>query len=217
MGRVKIMLVDDHPLFREGLRMLLEAQGDFEVVGEASNGRDAVLEARKRRPDIIVMDITMEGNGLEATRQVLLALPETRVLILTMHASEEYFFKALEAGAAGYVVKGTTSAELVAALRAVAKGEVFLHPAVAGYLVTDYLGQVRKGEEQETYNRLSEREQQVLALIAQGYTNAEIAEHLHISVYTVQTHRTHIMEKLNLHNRGDLLKYAVRLGFLKPS
>ncbi|MBI2871723.1 MAG: response regulator transcription factor [Chloroflexi bacterium] len=217
MSKTRVILVDDHNLFREGLRMLLEAQGDFDVVGEASGAYEAVQEARKTRPDIVVMDITMEGNGLKATRQLLEILPGTRVIILTMHGSDDYFFGALEAGAMGYVVKGTTSAELVAALRAVARGEVYVHPSVAGYLVADYLTRVSSGEERESYTKLSAREQEVLSLIAQGYTNPEIAERLHISVYTVQTHRGHIMEKLNLHSRGELLKYAVRLGFLKSA
>ncbi len=216
MAKKKVLLVDDHALFREGLRLVLERQGDFEVVGEAGSASEAVRESLKMRPDIVVMDITMEGNGLEATRQLLEALPQTKVLILTMHGSDEYFFRALNAGALGYMVKGTTSAELVTALQAVARGEVFLHPSVARYLVTDYLARVRTGGEQETYAKLSDREKEVLALIAQGNTGPEVAERLHISVYTVQTHRGHIMEKLNLHNRGELLKYAVRLGFLKP-
>ncbi|MEE9199142.1 MAG: response regulator transcription factor [Dehalococcoidia bacterium] len=215
MGKIRVMLVDDHALFREGLRMLLEAQDGFAVVGEAGSAEEAMREARKTLPDIVVMDITMEGNGLEATRQILRALPETKVLILTMHGSNDYFFRALEAGAMGYVVKGTTSTELVVALQAVAKGEVYLHPSMAGYLVTNYLGRVGIGEERETYAKLSEREKEILGLIAQGYTSPEIAGRLHISVYTVQTHRGHLMEKLNLHSRGDLLKYAVRLGFLK--
>lgn len=216
MGKARVLLVDDHALFREGLRMLLEAQGEFEVVGEAGNVVEAIQEAQKNRPDVVVMDIRMEGNGLEGTRKVLKALPEAKVLILTMHGDAEYFFRALEVGAAGYVVKGAKSADLVAALRAVTKGEVFLHPSVAGYLVADYLSRVGKGEEKETYAKLSDREKEVLRLIAQGYTNREIAERLCISVHTVQTHREHIMEKLNLQSRGELLKYATRLGFLKP-
>lgn len=217
MDAVKVMLVDDHTLFREGLRMVLESQGGFEVVAEAGGPAEAIQAARKAHPDVVVMDITMEGNGIEATRKLLQEQPQTKVIILTMHSSAEYFFRALDAGAAGYMVKGATSTELVAALRAVARGEVFLQPAVAGYLVGDYLRRVGNGEERESYDKLSEREREVLGLVAQGNTNPEIAERLHISVHTVQTHRGHIMEKLNLHSRGELLKYAVRLGFLKSS
>lgn len=213
MGKTRVMLVDDHALFREGLRMVLETQGDFEVVGEAGSAAEAIQEARKARPDVVLMDITMEGNGLDATRQMAVAVPQTRVLILTMHESADYLFRALEAGAMGYVVKGTASTELVAALRSVVRGEVYLHPSVAGYLVADFLGRVGTGEERESYAKLSDREKDVLRLIAQGYINPEIAERLYISVHTVQTHRNHIMEKLNLHSRGELLKYAVRLGF----
>jgi len=216
METVKVVLVDDHALFREGLRMVLEAQG-FEVAGEAGNPAEALQVARRTRPEVVVMDITMEGNGIEATRKLLLDLPQTRVIILTMHGGAEYFFRALDAGASGYLVKGTSSAELVTALRAVARGEVYLQPSVAGYLVGDYLQRVGSGEERESYEKLSDREREVLALIAQGHTNPEIAASLHISVHTVQTHRGHIMEKLNLHSRGELLKYAVRLGFLKSA
>lgn len=217
MGKIRVMLVDDHALFREGLRMLLEAQDDFAVVGEAGSAEEAMREARKTLPDIVVMDITMEGNGLEATRQILRALPETKVLILTMHGSNDYFFRALEAGAMGYVVKGTTSPEMVAALRAVAKGEVYLHPSMAGYLVTNYLRCAGTREGQDIYAKLSEKEKKILGLIAQGYTNAEIADRLDISVHTVQTHRGHLMDKFNLHSRGDLLKYALRLGLLNST
>ena len=195
--------------------MVLEAQGDFAVVGEAGSAAEAIEEAKKSRPDIVVMDISMEGNGLEATRNVLRALPQTRVIMLTMHADDEYFFQALEAGASGYVVKGATSADLVAALHAVARGEVFIHSSVAKFLVANYMTRVGSGEEQKTYAKLSMREKEILGLIAQGFTNPEIADRLFISGHTVQTHRGHIMEKLNLHSRGELLKYAVRLGFLR--
>ncbi len=217
MPKIRVLLADDHALFREGVRLVLEAQGDFEVVGEAGNAAGAIQEAEKSRPDIVVMDLSMEGSGLEATRQVRQALPETKVVVLTMHADDEYLFKALEAGAAGYVVKGATSADLVAALRAAARGEVFIYPSVAKFLVADYLTRVRSGEEENTYSKLSNREKEILGLIAQGFANPEIAERLYISVHTVQTHRGHIMEKLGLHNRGELLKYAVRLGFLRTT
>ena len=166
MSKARVMLVDDHVLFREGLRMALEAQGGFEVVGEAGDAVEALQVARKTHPSIVVMDISMEGNGREVARRMLLVLPQTKVIILTTHGSDEYFFRALEAGAVGYVVKGTTSVELVAALRAATGGEVYLHPSMAGYLVANYLGHVGSGEEQEAYARLSDREKEVLALIA---------------------------------------------------
>lgn len=216
MDKVRVLLVDDHALFREGMHLMLNAHDDFHVVGEASNADEAIQAASKLNPDIIVMDISMNGNGLNATRRILQTLPKTKILILTMHGDEGYFFRALEAGAVGYVVKGATSSELLAALRAVSNGEIFLHPSVAGYLVTDYLGRVGNGEERESYANLSGREKEVLQLIAHGNTNQEIANQLHISFHTVQTHRGHIMDKLNLHSRSDLVKYAIRLGFLKP-
>lgn len=197
--------------------MLLEAQGDIQVVGEASNGEEASQIAQQCQPEVVVMDIAMPGDGLGATRKLREALPGVKVVILTMMGGDEYFFRALEAGASGYVLKEATSADLVAALRAVAVGGVFLYPPVARRLVESYLQRVSSGEERSSYERLSPRERDVLGLIAQGYTNQEIGERLFISISTVQTHRTHLMEKLNLHSRSDLIRYAIQVGLLRPS
>lgn len=213
--RIRVMLVDDHKLFREGLRLLLESQGQFEVVGEAGNAPQAVEVARQCRPEVIVMDIAMEGNGLVATRQLQREMPQARVLVLTMHGGDEYFFRALEAGALGYVLKEAAATDLVAAIQAVARGGIFLYPSLAKRLVGDYLARVSGGEERSSYERLTPREKETLALVAQGHTNQEIAERLSVSISTVQTHRTHIMEKLDLNRRSELINYAIRIGLLR--
>lgn len=213
--RIRVMLVDDHTLFREGLRMLLETQGQFEVVGEAGNAPQAVEVARQCRPDVIVMDIAMEGNGLTATRQLQQEMPQAKVLVLTMHGGDEYFFRALEAGALGYVLKEAAATDLVAAIQAVAQGGIFLHPPLAKRLVADYLGRVSGGEERASYGKLTRREREILALVAQGHTNQEISERLSVSISTVQTHRAHVMEKLNLNRRSELINYAIRIGLLR--
>ncbi len=213
--RIRVMLVDDHTLFREGLRMLLESQGQFEVVGEAGSAPQAVEVAPLCRPDVIVMDIAMEGNGLAATRQLQTEMPQARVLVLTMHAGDEYFFRALEAGALGYVLKEAAATDLVAAIQAVAAGGIFLYPSLAKRLVGDYLTRVSGGEERTSYEKLTPREKEILALVAQGHTNQEIAEQLSVSISTVQTHRAHVMEKLNLNRRSELINYAIRIGLLR--
>ena len=213
---IRVMLVDDHTLFREGLRLLLETHGGFEVVGEAASAAEAVAVARQCRPQVIVMDIAMEGNGLVATRQLHSEMPQARVLVLTMHGGDEYFFRALEAGAMGYVLKEAAATDLVAAIQAVASGGIFLYPSVAKRLVEDYMSRVSGGEERASYERLTPREREILALVAQGHTNQEIAQRLSVSVSTVQTHRTHIMEKLNLNRRSELIRYAIRIGLLRP-
>ena len=189
----------------------------MKVVAEAQEGGEALQKARQLSPDVVVMDIAMPGmNGLEATRQVRRELPDIRVLVLTMHGGDEYFFQALEAGASGYVLKEAAAEELIAAIRAVAQGGVALYPTLARRLVEDYMQRVSTGGERESHARLTDREREILALIAQGHTNQEIADILKLSVYTVQTHRAHIMEKLNLHSKAQLMKYAIRTGFLKP-
>ena len=216
MARIRVMMVDDHAVFRAGVRLLVEAQPDMEVVGEAREGGEALQKARQLRPDVLVMDITMPGiNGLEATRQIRRELPEVRVLVLTVHSDDEYFFRALEAGASGYVLKEAAAEEMIAAIRAVAYGGVVLYPSLARRLLEDYLQRVTTGEERESHEKLTDRERQVLALIAQGHTNQEIAKALTLSVYTVQTHRSHIMDKLDLHSKAQLMKYAIRMGFLR--
>lgn len=214
--RIRVVLVDDHALFRQGVKALLEAGGDIEVVAEAGDGATAIERAVAERADVVVMDLTMPGmGGLEAIAHLRRRAPDAKALVLTMHGAEEYFFRALDAGASGYVLKEAVAADLIAAIRAVHNGQVFLYPTVATALVNDYLQRVGRGEGRDSYRRLTEREREILALIGEGRTNQEIAEELTVSVNTVQTHRAHIMEKLSLHNRAELIRYAVRAGLLR--
>ena len=213
---IRVLLADDHTILRAGLRMMLSVQPDIEIVGEASDGRQAIAEAQRLQPDVILMDITMpEVNGIEATRQVKKLLPETRVLGLTMHENEEYLFQVLRAGASGYILKEAADTELISAIRIVNNGSFYLSPSAQSMMVGDYLLRVRTGEERDSYSELTEREREILKLVADGLTNNQIAERLIISPKTVDTHRTHIMDKLNLHNRAELVKYAMRRGLLE--
>jgi two-component system response regulator NreC len=212
--RVRIVLADDHEIVREGLRMIIESQPDLEVIGEASTGREAVQLASTQQPDLILMDLTMpEMNGMEATIAIKHAHPEVQVLVLTMHDSQEHFFRLLQAGASGYVLKGGAKSDLLAAIRAVARGDVFLHPSLAKRLVSDYLRR-QKAEDEPAADRLTEREEEVLRLIAEGRTGREIAEALVLSPNTVERHRANLMGKLGLHSRADLVKYAIRQGII---
>ena len=216
MERIRVLIADDHTLVREGLRALLEGQGDFEVIAEASNGREAVDRAIQLRPDVVLMDIGMpELDGLAATRLIVRARPGIRILVLTVHETEDYFFRVLEVGAHGFLVKDAASTELVAAVRAVHNGGVYLHPPMAKRLVEEYLQRIGSGEERAAHAMLTRRERQILALIGAGHTNQEIAEQLSLSINTVQAHRSHIIDKLNLHSRADLMRYAVRVGLLR--
>ncbi|HEX9067309.1 MAG TPA: response regulator transcription factor [Ktedonobacterales bacterium] len=214
-GKIRVLIADDHTILRVGLRMLLNAQADIEVVGEASDGNAAIAQTILLHPDLVLMDITMPGcNGIEATRQIHQRHPEVRVLALTMHEHEEYLFQTLRAGAAGYILKEAADSELINAIRMVCGGQVYLSPSIQPLIVGDYLHRVRTGEERDTYSLLTEREREILKLVAEGNTNNQIAEQLIISPKTVDTHRTHIMDKLNLHNRAELVKYAMRRGLL---
>ncbi len=213
MKKIRVLIADDHTLVREGLRALLESQSDLEVVAEASNGLEAVQRCNQLKPDVALMDIGMpEMDGFEATRKIAKAHPTVRVLVLTVHETDDYFFRALEAGAQGFVVKDAASTDLVAAVRAVHDGGVFLHPPLAKRMVEDYLTRVSSGEERSTYEALTPREREVLELVGQGYTNQEMANLLTLSINTIQTHRSRIMDKLDLHSRAELMKYAVRMG-----
>lgn len=212
---IRILLADDHAIVREGVRHIVDREGDMTVVGEAADGHEAVALTEQLKPDVVLMDLTMPGlGGLDATTILQERFPEVRVLVLTMHEGQEYFFQVLKAGASGYVLKGASSAELLAAIRAVHQGDVYIQPPVAKRLVADYLRHIDSGEEKAQYDGLTERERQILRLIAEGSTSQRIAEALVLSVNTVNTHRRHIMEKLNLHNRADLIRYAVRKGLV---
>lgn len=215
--RTRVLIAEDHAIVREGIRMILDAEPDFEVVGEAKDGEEAMQLARTLRPDVVVMDISMPHvSGVEATREIKRTLPDTHILILTMHEEESYVFQLLQLGASGYVLKRAAATDLVDAVRAASRGEAFLYPSVARSVVQDYLDRLRTGEASERYDGLTDREREILVLLAEGLTNAQIADRLYISVKTVQTHRSHIMEKLDLHDRTLLVRYAVRKGLIQP-
>ena len=214
-AKVRILLADDHQVLRSGLRALLNLEPDFEVVGEASNGRVAVRLTETLRPDVVVMDISMpEMDGLKAAEEIRdLGLP-TKIVMLTVHADEDYLFQTLKAGASGYVHKSSADRELIDAIRTAYRGDVFLYPSAIKRLLGEYLRGGRKSPDQK--EPLTNREREVLKLTAEGYTNNEIAEQLVISPKTVDTYRQRIMEKLNLHHRSELIRYALKRGYLVP-
>jgi len=210
MKGIRIVLADDHAVVRQGFKMILDAQPDMEIVGEAGNGREAVELAQKLKPDVVVMDVAMpELNGIEATRRVMEAVAHTRVLALSMHKDSVYVREVLRAGARGYLLKDSGAADLVSAVRAVARGEGYLSPAVSDAVLDDYRKHVT-----DPIDRLSSREREVLQMLAEGKTNKEIAAVLNLSVYTVDAHRGRIMEKLNLHSINELVRFAVRNGLI---
>ena len=224
---IRLLLADDHDILRDGLRALLGLTDDIKVVGEAHTGREAVDLAERLQPDVVLMDMSMpELDGVEACRRIRQQTPEVRVLFLTMHEAEEYFFRALRAGAAGYIIKRTAASELVAAVRAVARGDAFLSPSVAQALVTEYTGRARgtgpsrgsppDAPEEDRYNALTTREKEVFKLVGEGHTNQEIADLLHLSIKTVQAHRAAVMEKLGLRDITHLVRFAVRRGLVDP-
>lgn len=211
MDKIKILLVDDHAVMRDGIRALLAVYDDFEIVGEASEGKEAIDKAQELMPDVIVMDISMPGlEGLEATRRIVKKNQKAKILILTQHNNKEYTLSAIKAGAVGFVPKRALSSELVSAIRAVQHGDSFLYPSAATALIQDYLQQV----EEEPLDRLTSREREIFKLIAEGSTSREISEMLFISLKTVLGHRTKIMKKLDLSNRTELIKYAIRKGLI---
>jgi len=210
---IRVLIADDHTIVRSGVRLLLEAETDIEVVGEALDGKEALALVEQLHPNVVLMDIAMPGvDGLEATKKIMSQWPETRILVLTMHRSDEYFFEMIKAGASGYVLKGAETSELIHALRVVAKGEVFLYPSMAGKLVKGYLSSLDGSK--NALSNLSKREQEILRLLADGYTNKEIAEKLFVSPSTVHTHRSNLMNKLNLNSRRDLIEYTRQKGIL---
>ena len=214
MNRIRILIADDHGIVRAGIRSLLEAYDDIEVIGDAGSGWEAIEQAVRLQPDVVLMDIAMSDlNGMEATREIRERAPNVKVLALSMHDREEYFFAMLKAGALGYVLKEGGPEELVAGIRAVYQGEAFLSPAVTKAVLEDYLEQ-RTESATSRYDQLSLREKQVLRLVADGKTNQEIAAMLHLSPKTVEKYRSSMMHKLGLHNLSELIKYALRKGLI---
>jgi len=210
MKRIRILLVDDHAVVRQGFRMILSAQSDLEIVGEAGNGREAVELAATLRPDVVVMDVAMpELNGIEATRRLTADNPHIRVVALSMHKDSVYVREILRAGARGYLLKDSVADDLVAAVRAVAAGEGYLSPAISNAVLDDYRKHVTN-----PIDLLTSREREVLQMLAEGQTNKEIAVTLNLSVYTVDAHRGRIMEKLNVHSINELVRFAVRNGLI---
>jgi len=209
-GAIKILLADDHTIVRQGLKLILSAHSDLQVVGEAANGREAIELAAKLKPDIVLMDVAMpELNGIEATRRMVEANGRLRVLVLSMHKEAVYVREILRAGARGYILKDAIDTELLNAVRSVARGDGYISPAISGALLNDYRQTVT-----DPIDLLSSREREVLQLIAEGKTNKEVATRLNLSVYTVDSHRGKIMEKLNLHSAGELVRFAMKHGLV---
>ncbi|MBU2534921.1 MAG: response regulator transcription factor [Chloroflexota bacterium] len=215
MDKIKILLVDDHAIMRDGIKALLGIYDDIEVIGEASAGREALEMTRELNPDVVIMDISIPGmDGLEVTHRLTKRNPKVKVIILTQHDNKEYILSTIKVGAAGYIPKKALGSDLVSAIRAVRGGDSFLYPSAARALIDDYR---KQAEQPDIYESLTEREREILKLIAEGRTSREIAEALYISQKTVQGHRTKIMEKLDLHNRTELIKYAMRKGLVDLS
>ena len=216
MGRVRILLADDHTLVRQGLRKLLEERPDWEVIAEAGDGREAVRLAEQHKPDVAILDVAMPLlNGIEATRQITKRVPSTRVLVLSMHADEAYVTQILQAGATGYLLKDSADVDLLKAVGEAALGRSFFSPAIARVMLDDYVRQLADKGVTDRYESLSEREREIFQLIAEAKTNKEIAALLNVSPSTVETHRAHIMEKLDLHSAAEIVLYAVRRGVIR--
>jgi DNA-binding NarL/FixJ family response regulator len=216
MSRLRILLADDHTVVRQGLRKVLEDRPEWEVVAEAGDGREAVRQAEALKPDIAILDVAMPLlNGIETTRQITRRVPTTRVLVLSMHADEAYVTQMLQAGATGYLLKDSADVDLIQAVSEVAKGKSFFSPAIARVMLDDYVRQLADKGVTDRYQSLSEREREIFQLIAEGKTNKEIAALLSISPSTVETHRAHIMEKLDLHSAAEIVLYAVRRGVIR--
>lgn len=215
MAEIRILLADDHHVMRDGLRLLLERQPGMEVIGEAGDGRDTVKLAMEQNPDVVVMDIAMPNmNGIEATRRIVSKNPRTAVVILSMHHDESYVIRSLKAGALGYLLKDSVKADLIDAIRAVSEGRSFFSPKVSKILQEDFMRLFESKEVEDSYDLLTDREREILQLVAEGKTNKEIASLLNVSLYTVDTHRTHILQKLNLHSVPEVILYAVRKGII---
>lgn len=214
MSKIRLLLVDDHEIVRAGLRMLFSAEPEVEIIGEASSGEEAVTAVQSLQPEVVLMDVAMPGiGGIEATRRIKAAHPQVAVLALTMHEDQEYFFEMLAAGASGYVPKRAAPDDLMSAIHIVRQGDVYIYPSLARLLVKDFLHR-SEASAPEAREELTPREQEVLTCIAEGYSNREIADALVISVKTVDRHRENIMRKLQLHNRVELVKYAIEKGLI---
>lgn len=215
MRKIRILLADDHQLMRSGIRLMLEREADLSVVGEASDGREAVALAKTLRPDVVVMDIGMSSlNGIEAAQQITGDHPGTSIVMLSMHSDESYVLRALKAGARGYLLKDSAEADLIKAVHAVAGSKSFFSPAVSKVLLDDYVRKLRRTGTEDAYDLLTQREREVLQLIAEGKSNKDIANLLNLSVYTVESHRSNLMEKLNLRGLPEVILYAVRKGII---
>lgn len=212
---IRIVLADDHTVMRSGLRLLLERQENLQVVGEAADGKQAVAIAEAEKPDVVVMDIAMPHlNGVEAARQIAAKNPQTAIVILSMHSDESYVIRSLKAGARAYLLKDSAETDLIDAIRAITEGKSFFSPAVRQLLKEDYMRQLAEMGAEDSYDLLTTREREVLQLVAEGKSNKEVANLLNLSLYTVETHRTHILQKLNLHSVPELILYAVRKGII---
>jgi DNA-binding NarL/FixJ family response regulator len=215
MTKIRVLITDDHAIVRDGICALLALTGDIEAVGEATNGREALEMVKKLAPDLVLMDIAMPlMDGLEATRRIHKEFPQTKVVVLTQYEDREYVLPVIEAGAGGFVSKTAASSELTSAIRSVYRGDSFLSPSIARLLVEDYREMAKAGKSQDTSEQLTDREREILKLLAEGHSTREIARMLVLSPKTVERHKTNLMAKLDIHNRLDLFKYALRKGII---
>jgi two-component system, NarL family, response regulator NreC len=215
LKQIRILLADDHNVMRRGLRLLLESQPGFSVVGEAADGRNAVEQAKATNPDVVVLDIAMpQLSGTEAAQRITELLPNTAIVILSMHSDEGYVLRALKAGAKGYLVKDSAEGDLIEAIKVVSQGKAFFSPEVSRMLVEDYVREIRTRGVEDSYELLTAREREILHLLAEGKSNKDIAALLNLSLFTVETHRRNLQEKLNLHSLAELILYAVRKGLI---
>jgi two-component system response regulator NreC len=217
MNKIRLLLVDDHAVVRTGIKMLLESQPDMVILGEAKDGAEALMLSRDLVPDIVIMDLTLPDiSGIHVTRQLKQENPDIAVIALTIHEDEQYFFEMLQSGASGYVPKRAASEDLITAIRTAYKGDIYIYPSLTKTLVTDFLGRDQHEQENNLIEELTSREAEVLSLLAEGLSNEQIGDHLSISKHTVARHREHIMRKLGLHSRSDLVKFAIRRGLITP-